>query len=210
MATRLYRLLVSIAFASLLASNTHSAETTEVIAPDLDRREVKIARIDNENIEISLHAGIISIEDFDSSSIFGARLAFHLNERVFIEGSYSEAEGDQTSFEELFPSAQLISNRERKYKSWDVSIGWNILPNESWIFGKAFKSDVYLLTGAGRTKFGGDNWFTINLGAGYRVFLTDWSAWRIEVRDHLFNRDIFGEDDRTNNIEFSSSLSIYF
>ncbi|MBT8138603.1 MAG: outer membrane beta-barrel domain-containing protein, partial [Gammaproteobacteria bacterium] len=143
-------------------------------------------------------------------SLFGARLAFHLNEFVFIEGSYSEAEGDQTTFEELFPSAQLISNRERKYKSWDVSLGWNLLPNETWIFGRAFKSDVYLLTGAGRTKFGGDNWFTINLGAGFRVFLTDWMAWRFEVRDHIFNRDIFGEDDQTNNIEYSTSASIYF
>ncbi len=67
-----------------------------------------------------------------------------------------------------------------------------------------------VLTGAGRTKFGGDNWFTVNLGVGYRIFLTDWAAWRIEVRDHIFNRDIFGEDDSTNNIEFSSGVSIYF
>ncbi|MBT8152020.1 MAG: outer membrane beta-barrel domain-containing protein [Gammaproteobacteria bacterium] len=209
MANRLYRLLVAAWLPALLSGNV-LAENSEVISPDLDRREVKIARIDNENIEIGLHVGLLSIEDFDSSSLFGARLAFHLNEFVFIEGSYSEAEGDQTTFEELFPSAQLISNRERKYKSWDVSLGWNLLPNETWIFGRAFKSDVYLLTGAGRTKFGGDNWFTINLGAGFRVFLTDWMAWRFEVRDHIFNRDIFGEDDQTNNIEYSTSASIYF
>ncbi|NNC54575.1 MAG: outer membrane beta-barrel domain-containing protein, partial [Pseudomonadales bacterium] len=67
------------------------ADNSEVISPDLDRREVKIARIDNENIEIGLHIGLLSIEDFDSSSLFGARVAFHLNEFVFIEGSYSEA-----------------------------------------------------------------------------------------------------------------------
>lgn len=210
MATWLYRLFVTAGFSLALGSTSLRAETTEVIAPDLDRREVKIARIDNENIEINLHAGLLSIEDFDSSVLFGARLAFHLNEHVFIEGSYSEAKGDLTSFEELFDTVKLVSDRERKYKSWDVSIGWNIFPNESWILGRAFKSDVYLLTGAGRTKFGGDNWFTINLGVGYRIFLTDWAAWRIEVRDHIFNRDIYGEDDRTNNIEFSSGFSIYF
>lgn len=184
---------------------------TEVIAPDIEPREIKIARIDNEFIEINLHGGLLSIEDFDSSALFGARIALHLNEHIFIEGSYSQAKGDRTSFEELIPNAQVVSDdNDRDYKSWDVSLGWNVFPNESWLFGRAYKSDVYTLVGAGRTDFGGDKWFTVNLGLGYRLFLTDWLIYRIEVRDHIFNRDIFGEDDQTNNIEFSTGVSYFF
>ncbi len=186
------------------------AASPEVISPDLDRREVKIARIDNENIELGLYAGILSIEDFDSSEFVTFRANFHINEHLFIEGSYGWAKGDKTSFEEIFTSTQLVSDNDRDYTTYDVSIGWNIFPGESWIFNKAFKSDFYIIFGAGSTDFGGDKWFTINTGVGYRLFLTDWMSWRIDVRDHIFNRDIFGEDDRTNNIELSSGLSFFF
>lgn len=208
MASWLYRLFL-IAITHLLFINSGLAQaTTEVIETDLDRREIKIAKIDNEFIEVSPYLGILSIEDFDSSVFFGIRVGVHLNQHVFIEASYGQGEGDKTSFEEIIPQTQVTS--DRNYKSWDVSIGWNIFPNESWLFGKAFKSDVYLVTGAGRTEFAEDKWFTWNIGVGYRLFLTDWLIYRIDVRDHIFNRDVFGEDDQTNNIEFSTGLSIFF
>lgn len=198
------------ALASSFLSVNSLAETPEVISPDLDRREIKIARIDNENIELGIYGGIIAIEDFDSSAIVTLRADFHINEHFFIEASYGEAKGDKTSFEELIKSSQLITDQQREYTSYDVSFGWNILPGETWIFNKAFKSDFYLILGGGVTEFGGDKWFTWNAGAGYRLFVTDWLALRVDVRDHIFNRDLFGEDDQTNNIEISSGFSVFF
>lgn len=203
-------LCVFSALVSSLWSVNTLAETPEVISPDLDRREIKIARIDNENIEIGIYGGIIAIEDFDSSAIVTLRADFHINEHFFIEASYGEAKGDKTSFEELIQSSQLITDEQRDYTSYDVSFGWNILPGETWLFNKAYKSDFYLILGGGVTEFGGDKWFTWNAGAGYRLFVTDWLALRVDVRDHIFNRDLFGEDDQTNNIELSSGFSIFF
>lgn len=218
MAYRLYRLFLTLLAPSLsilaamvmLLSATATAEAPEVISPDLDRRDVKIARIDNENIEIGVYGGIIAIEDFDSSAIAIIRADFHINEHIFIEASYGMAKGDKTSFEELITGSQLITDDQRDYTTYDVSFGWNIFPGETWLLGKAFKSDLYLILGGGVTEFGGDKWFTWNAGAGYRIFVTDWLAWRIDVRDHVFNRDLFGEDDQTHNIEISSGISFYF
>ena len=203
-------LLIALSIIATLSSIRTAAEVPEVISPEIDRREIKVARIDNENIEVGIDGGILAIEDFDSSTISIVRIDFHINEHTFIEASYGSAKGDTTTFEELIPSTQLISDEQREYTSYDISFGWNIFPGETWLRNKAYKSDFYLILGGGSTEFGGDKWFTWNVGAGYRLFLNDWLAWRIDVRDHIFNRDLFGEDDQTNNIEMSSGVSFFF
>lgn len=203
-------LLIALSIIATLSSIRTAAEVPEVISPEIDRREIKVARIDNENIEVGIYGGILAIEDFDSSNISIVRIDFHINEHTFIEASYGTAKGDTTTFEELIPSTQLISDEQREYTSYDISFGWNIFPGETWLRNKAYKSDFYLILGGGSTEFGGDKWFTWNVGAGYRLFLNDWLAWRIDVRDHIFNRDLFGEDDQTNNIELSSGVSFFF
>ncbi len=195
-------LLMATASASLHAD-------TEVIDPELDRRDINYRRIDNEIVEISPYIGVLAIEDFDTSFLWGARLGVYLNEYLFVEGSYGAAQGDSTSYEELIGSPLFLDD-ERDYTFWDVTLGINLFPGEAWLFGRAFSSNFYLVAGAGSTEFGDDDWTTITAGAGYRLFLTDWMALRIDVRDHIFNRDLFGEDDQTHNIELSSSLSFFF
>ena len=191
-------------------SSSHAAERTEVISAELDREPIKIARIDSENWEIGPYAGILSIEDFDSSEWYGLRIAYHVSERIFFEASWGDGTGDTTSFEDLSGGAKLFSDEDREYTSYDLSLGINVFPGEAWLFGHAFASNFYLILGAGSTEFGGDKWFTVNAGAGYRLFLTDWLAWRLDARDHWFNRDLFGEDDRTHNIELVSGFTFFF
>lgn len=220
MANRLQRQLLAnwpkhllysmVAVIGLAVYQPSFAEAPEVISPDLERRDIKIAKIDNEYIEIGLYGGIIAIEDFDSSDIISLRADFHINEHFFIEASYSMAEGDKTSFEEIITSSQLITDDEREYTSYYFSFGWNILPGETWLLGKAYKSDFYLIGGGGVTEFAGDKWFTVTAGAGYRLFITDWLAARVDVRDHIFNRDAFNQDDQTHNIEISVGVSYFF
>lgn len=195
---------------SLLSCATVSAQV-EVIDPELDRRDIDYKRIDNEFVEITPYVGVLAIEDFDTSTLFGLRIAAHLNEYLFVEASYGAAEGDRTSYEELSgSSATLFSDSERDYTFWDVSLGINLFNGESWLFGRAYSSNFYVVIGAGTTEFGDDDWSTLNAGAGYRLFLTDWMALRLDARDHIFNRDIFLENDQTHNIELSGSLSFFF
>jgi outer membrane beta-barrel protein len=208
----LSRCLTLAHFSCLLlpaASYALDDATTDVIVPEFERRVPKVDKIDSENIELTTYAGILNIEDFDSDFFWGARAAVHLSEHVFVEASYGSATGDQTSFEEL-AGAKIISDSDRDFTFWNISMGWNAFPGEAWLFGKAYISNFYFIAGAGRTEFGGDKWTTVNIGAGYRLFITDWMALRIDVRDHIFNRDLFGEDDQTNNVEISSGLSFFF
>lgn len=204
-------LLALSVMTSLFHSHSFAEERVEVIKTDIERSDVRYDRIDSENFEVTFPSlGILAIEDFDTGFIISGRIGYHLNERLFAEASYSESEGDKTTFEELSPGTTLITDEQREYKSWDVSLGFNIFPGETWLFGRAYSSDFYSVIGAGRTDFGGSTWTTINVGAGYRLYLNDWVTIRLDLRNHIFNRSIFGEDDRTNNIELSIGPSLFF
>lgn len=186
-------------------------DDTQVIAPDLDRREIQYEAIDTENFEIGAFYGVISIEDFTSSEVAGLRLAYHISEDFFFEASYGVAEGDLTSFEKLSGGSPLFTEEDREYSYYDVSLGWNFLPGEAFIWDAwAFNTQLYVIGGVGSTEFAGEKWFTVNLGAGVRVLLNDLFAWHLDFRDHVFDRDTFGEDQTTNNLEIHTGITLFF
>lgn len=205
--------LIGGLLAATLQFQTVSAQEppVQVIEPDLDRREISIDAIDTENFEIGAYYGVISIEDFSSSQVLGVRGAYHITEDYFVEAAYGQAQGDLTSFEKLSGGSPLLSDDNRDYLYYNMSVGWNILPGEVFILDDyAFNSSLYLIGGIGSTEFAGDSWFTANVGAGFRLLLTDTFAWRIDVRDHIFDRDTFGENQTTHNIEIHTGITVFF
>lgn len=217
MENRIKRFLLTALYSAALANpcatlaQAGDDEPVQVVSPDIERRDISVDDIDSENFEIGAYYGIISIEDFDSEIVVGARLAYHFTEALFFEANYGQSEGDLTSYEEISGGPPLFNDSDRDYIYYNATLGWNIFPGEIFISDShAFKSDFYLIGGAGRTEFLGDNWLTITVGAGYRLMLTDWFAWRLDVRDHLFDRDSFGDETTTNNIEFTTGISFFF
>ncbi len=203
---------ILLSFLLALLMPTAYAQTNEqVIVPDIDRRILKADSIDSENIEIGIHYGLISIEDFDSTETIIGRLAWHISQNLFFEGSYSTAKGDRTSYEQITGGLPLFTDDQRDFTQYNLSLGWNVLSGQSFLSKRrSVKSDFYLIAGAGSTEFLDDKWFTVTAGAGYRVFLNDFLAIHIDVRDHIFDRDIFGEEETTNNVELSTGLSFFF
>ncbi len=210
MENRIQHLLLTGLLAATLPAFADDTTIEQVIEPDLDRRTVEKPAIDTENFEVGLYYGVLSIEDFDVGEVIGASLAYHITEDLFVEATYGQSKGDKTSYEELSGGAQLLDDGDREYTYYNVSLGWNVLPGEVFFGKRAYNSSFYLIGGVGRTEFAGDNWFTVNVGAGYRLLLNDWLALRIDVRDHLFDRDLFGEEELTQNIELRAGLSYFF
>jgi outer membrane beta-barrel protein len=187
------------------------SETDPVIEPELERRTITEADIDSEDFEVGAFAGVMSVEDFGTNFVYGARVAYHVTEDIFTEAAIGRTDTDETSFEKLSGGAKLLSNNDRKLTYYNISLGWNILPGEVFIGrGHAFNSALFLIGGVGNTDFADDNHFTINLGAGYRLLLNDWIALRIDVRDHTYNSDLLGDDERKHNLEATGGVSIFF
>jgi len=67
-----------------------------------------------------------------------------------------------------------------------------------------------LLGGAGITDFAGDEHFTLGVGVGYRLLVNDLIAVRVDMKDHIFNLDVLGEDKTTHNLELTAGVSLFF
>ncbi|QFU77224.1 outer membrane beta-barrel domain-containing protein [Halioglobus maricola] len=204
------RILLGAALAAAAVSAS-AQDPIEVVEPDLDRREVQSPAIDTEDFEIGIFAGVLSVTDFASEPVYGLRAAWHISESFFFEGNYGTSEVDLTSYEKLSGGAPLFEDEERDYTFYNLAVGWNFLPGEIYFSeSRAFKSDMYLLGGVGGTDFLGDNWFTATVGVGYRLLFNDSFAARMDVRDHIFDRDVFGEDETTHNIEWTLGVTYFF
>ncbi|HXS30273.1 MAG TPA: outer membrane beta-barrel domain-containing protein [Steroidobacteraceae bacterium] len=187
------------------------AAPPKVIEPEVERRKVKVNRMDAENIELGAFYGALSIEDFGTNPVYGVRAAYHVTEDVFFEASFGRSKAGKTSYETLSGDVELLTDAERRFTYYNLSLGYNILPGEVYI-GRdlAMNSALYLLGGIGSTKFAGDQRFSVNFGAGYRVLPTDWLAIHIDVQDIVFQSDLLGKDKLTNNLGAYLGATVFF
>jgi outer membrane beta-barrel protein len=187
-----------------------STKRSTDIDPNIQRRDIREFDIDSENVEIGIFAGIISIEDFASSATAGLRLSYHINENMFIEASYAQANAGDTSFEVLSGGLPFLSEEHRDYTYYDISAAYSVngevFVTDEWVF----NTDFFLILGAGATEFGGDERFTVNAGAGYRILVTDYLSVRFDVRDYVFNSDIIGPEKSVHNLTLTLSTSFFF
>jgi outer membrane beta-barrel protein len=188
----------------------HSSQEP-VITPDLARRTITEADIDSEDFEAGIFVGVMSVEDFGSNVVYGARAAYHISEDFFTEAAVGRTDTSETSYETLSGGAQILSGSNRELTYYNISLGYNLLPGEAFIGGShAFNSALYLIAGIGNTEFANDSHFTVNVGTGYRFLLNDWIALHLDFRDHIFNSDLLGSDKTTNNLEGTVGITLFF
>ncbi len=197
--------------ATFAATNPDELELEPLVIREDDRREVDVDQIDSEDFEIGAYGGVMSIEDFGSDTVVGVRAAYHVTEDFFIEGVYGQSTLGETSFETLSGGARLLTDEERDFTYYNVSVGVNLFPGESFLARRwAWRGGLYLIGGIGSSEFGGDELFTYNAGVGYRLAATDWLAFRFDVRDHVFSSDLLGSEETKHNLEISGGLTIFF
>ena len=182
-----------------------------VVEPEVARREVKVPKIRSSNIEVGLYYGELSIEDFGGHPVWGVTGAYHITEDFFFQAEYGSSKAGRTSFEVLGGNVQLLTESERRFTYYDLSLGYNFLPGEAF-FGRgvAMTSAFYLIGGFGGTDFAGDTKFTVNFGAGYRVVPADWLAVHITVQDRVFQSSLLGTTKLTNNLEARIGVTVFF
>jgi outer membrane beta-barrel protein len=190
---------------------TGEPSTSPVIDPQVERREIRRTRIDTEDFELGAYVGVLSIEDFESNVVYGARLAYHLTEDFFLEGTVGQTRAGRTSYENLSGSAELLTDDERDYTYYALSAGWNALPGEIFLGeNRTYNTAFYLVAGIGSTTFAGDDRFTVSGGFGFRILPADWIAVHFDVRDHAYDIDLLGQKKIVNNLEAHLGLSIFF
>jgi outer membrane beta-barrel protein len=94
---------------------------------------------------------------------------------------------------------------------YNLNLGYNLLPGEGFIGeGRAYNTNFYLIAGLGSVNFAGDDRFSVNFGAGFRLLFTDSIAFHLDFRDHMFDIDVLGEDKTTHNLEGHLGVTVFF
>jgi outer membrane beta-barrel protein len=202
---------VSSAFAADEKEKNNDGELGKIITPDIERRHIKEADLDSEDFEVGLYYGMLSVEDFGSNPVVGVTFAYHITEDLFTQLNYGTSETQKTSYELLSGGVELLTKDQRDLSYYNISLGYNLLPGQVYISDKwHFNTGVYFIAGAGNTKFAEKNYFTYNLGAGFKFYATDWLMLDLGVRDYAFKHELFGVSKKTNNLETRLGISLFF
>jgi outer membrane beta-barrel protein len=128
-----------------------------------------------------------------------------------VEVAAGQADTELTSFERLSGAAQLLTDEQRQYKYYNVSLGYNIFPGESFVGGeRSLNTSTYVIGGVGKTTFAGDDRFTVNIGLGIRMMPLDWLAVHADIRDHIFDIDLLGQEKTAHNVEAHLGVTFFF
>lgn len=184
-------------------------KTEQVIQPQIDRRDIKLPRIDTENFEIGVYGGILSVEDFGTKPVSGVRVAYHVSEDFFIEGVYGKSTVSDENYR--IRAIPIFVQSEVDLKYYNISVGVNLFPGEIFITDRwAMSSAFYLIGGIGNTNFNEEDFSAVNFGVGLRLLITDWFAWHFDMRDHIWESDLLGINKRTHNFEMHTGFTIFF
>lgn len=197
---------------SHLATLAHSQdlpiEEEPVIKPPSEDRPLKEARLDTERFELGPYAGIYAPDGFGASGVFGLRLAYHVTEDIAFEASYAISQVDQTAFRQL-TGRSLLVNDDLWY--WSVGATYDLFPGQVFLTRKrTLYSAIYLVAGLGQVNMDERNHFSMEVGTGYKLFVTDWFSVRPDFRLHMFETDITGEKTLTYNLEGTVALAVFF
>ncbi|RYD68940.1 MAG: outer membrane beta-barrel domain-containing protein, partial [Sphingobacteriales bacterium] len=155
--------------------------------------------------------GILSVEDFGSNSVTGVSFSYHITEDFFAQANYATSKTQKTSYELLSGGVELLTEDQRDLSYYNISLGYNLLPGQVYISDKwHFNTGVYFIAGAGNTRFAEKNYFTYNLGAGFKFYATDWLMFDLSLRDYAFKHELFGNSKKTNNLESRLGVSLFF
>ena len=202
--------LLAAASFSALAQTPPAGNNDQVVIPQVDRRDIEKPKFPSNDFEIGLFTGTYATQNFGSSWVYGARIGYAITEDFFVEGVYGQTKVSDELFRQILPGGILVAGTE-KLSYYNVSIGYNLFPGEIFIGGRrARPSQFYLVAGVGSTKFADQKKPTFNLGFGYRLYLADWAAFQLDLRDHIFSLDLLGKRQSTQNVELTGGLTFYF
>ena len=194
------------------ASSTTAADKADqgpIVDPNVARRPVTVPHIKSSDYESGLYVGVLSTQELESALTYGARVAYHINEDLFVEGEYGRSSVSDEVRREI--GQPFFPKESMDLSTYGLSLGYNFLPGEVF-FGsrRAFTSTFYLLGGVGDTNFDDEDYLTYSAGFGIKVLPSDHLSFRLEARDRIWQSDLLGSKEVTNNLEMTLGFSAYF
>jgi outer membrane beta-barrel protein len=180
------------------------------IEPEVKRRDVAIPKIDTELVEFGVYGGVLSVEDFGASYLWGGRANLRVTEQVFLEAIW----GRSSVTDEAFRRHGINLFGVKSHQALDyyaALIGWDLFPGEIYIGDdRSLSSSAYVLAGAGNIQFMNEDYFNAAFGMGIRLMPRDWLSVRIEAVGFEYESTLLGFRKYSHNFASTVGLQLFF
>ena len=185
-------------------------QSIQVVELKTERRVVDNAAIDSEKFEVGAYLGTLSVDGFNTNLLFGLSGSYHINNRWLIQFNYGRSDVDESTYEKVV-EASFIRDENRVFEFVDILAGYTVLPGRSYFGGKStINSSIILLAGLGHVNYAGEGNLSVTVGASYRLVLTDFLTFNLDLKDHMVEYEFLGQSSLTHNIEFSLGVNALF
>ena len=176
-----------------LAQTPPAGNNDQVVIPQVDRRDIEKPKFPSNDFEIGLFTGTYATQNFGSSWVYGARIGYAITEDFFVEGVYGQTKVSDELFRQILPSrcwwraprsspTTTCRSATTSFPARSSSAAGERGPRSS-ISSPASAAPV------GRPEEDRPS----TLGFGYRLYLADWVAFQLDLRDHIFSLDLLGK-----------------
>ena len=156
--------------------------------------------VKDQRLELSPSFGFTINDKFKKHIFYGADLTYHINDNLGAQFIFAKAFGSNTTEnEEMNQIASLNAVIPDVYMDWITSVGLTLTP----FYGKAvlhdnllFYYDIYLESALSLVKADLNVYKNSTVsphylqggmfGVGFKIFLEDWFAIKIAIRDYIF------------------------
>lgn len=168
------------------------------------------ATIDSDLFDLGLYAGIVNIADFNGEAIAGLSATFQASEDFFLQYNIGQADASPSAYEQS--QGLLFDGSDRQFQHYDLLVGYRVFQSEFFgAEGQARLASLYLVSGVGETRFGGEDNFTTTVGVGYELALTRRVMLRIDYRTYLYASNLISDQSQSvQSSQLAAGLSYRF
>jgi outer membrane beta-barrel protein len=163
--------------------------------------------------ELSVMGGLYAADLYSSSWLAGGAYTFHFSEDLALEASvqftrFRSAVTD--SYEQRYPQIALQENPDKAGRLYFGHIVWSFAYGKlRWMGDGISRFDLNIALGAGATDDTTSLGVTGSAGVGAKFYFGHWFAMRLDVRDHVLQESLVGDQHLVNDILVTLGASVF-
>jgi outer membrane beta-barrel protein len=164
-------------------------------------------------LELSGMGGYYAADLYSSNWVAGGALTYHFSEDLGLEASaqftrFRSAVTD--SYERRYPEIQVLDSTNKAGSLYFGHLVWSFAYGKlRWLGDGTSRFDFNLAFGAGVTDDTTSRGVTGSAGIGTKFFFGKWFALRFDVRDHILQEVLVGDQHLVNDILVTVGASVF-
>jgi outer membrane beta-barrel protein len=163
--------------------------------------------------EVSALGGYYAADLYSSNWLVGGAYTFHFSEDLGLEASFDYTRfrsAAENTFAAHFPEVQLQTSTNNPGLLYFGHLVWSFAYGKlRWAGGGTSRFDFNLALGAGVTDDTTARGLTGSAGLGAKLYFGKWFAVRWDVRDHLLEESLVGDQHIVNDILVTLGMSVF-